>query len=135
MTRYLLPATHHPRLTAGTTTLQWSVAERSIKLDTRQTILGNFAACPLCGCFLTSLLALLDDESLDRAIERGQGSWLEFPWQPPMAEMLTAYYDWRLEPDTEGYSRSCPSCLRRVIYQRADQIASLQIERRPGSRV
>lgn len=103
-------------------------------MDARLTVLRYFSACPLCGHFLASLLALLGDESLDSALEKEKGPWLDFEWHPAIGGMLTSYYDWHLGPDTEEHSGRCPSCLRRITYRRTD-VASLQIERRPGSRV
>jgi hypothetical protein len=111
-------------------------------LDTRQTILKSFSACPLCGHFLASLLAILGDESLESALRENTGPWLKFQWRPSMAAMLTTYYDWYFEPGTQEHSGRCPSCLRRITYlsdtsarEESEKTATLQIERRPGSRV
>lgn len=111
-------------------------------MDTRQTTLRNFAACPLCGNFLASLLAALGDESLDQAIAESNGTWLEFPWQPSLTAMLTTYYDWHFEAGAEGYSSRCPDCFRRITYlsgatekQGEEPVAVLQLERRPGFRI
>ncbi len=110
----------------------WS--ERKGGLDTRQRILENFAACSSCGHFLASLLALLGNESLDAALTAETGMWIEFEWRRPMAEMLAAYYRWRFHADAERSTGCCPNCLRRVVYERVGEEASLQIERRPGYR-
>lgn len=111
------------------------MGETRAELDTRETIVSYFSACPLCGCFLASLLALLGNKSLDNALEKGAGPWLEFPWQTPMAETLATHYDWRLELDTEMRSGRCPTCLRRIVYHSMETGKILQVERRPGSRI
>ena len=110
-------------------------------MNTRESILRSFSTCPLCGHFLASLLSLLGDESLDNAIQQGAGIWLRFPWQPPIADMLSAYFDWRFELGAGQQSGRCPSCLRRMVClsdaaakEENDQITVLQIERRPGAR-
>jgi hypothetical protein len=87
---------------------------------------------------LASLLALLGDESLDNALETESGAWLTFQWQPPIADMLTRYYDWHFELGIKSHRGRCSSCLRRIAYlpdEQSDQeTAILQLERRPGSR-
>jgi hypothetical protein len=108
----------------------------------REKIVKGFSACPRCGHFLSSLLAILGDGSLDEALKGETGPWLEFPWHPSVGELLTTYYDWRVEFGTEGYSGRCPSCLRRIGYSPGaaaevgdEAIDRLQLERRPGSRI
>lgn len=104
-------------------------------------MLKSFSACPLCGHFMASLLALLGDDSLEEAIQHGAGIWLRFEWQPPVAGMLTTYFGWRFEPGLVGASGRCPSCLRRIVCRpdpdqegNGDEISILQLERRPGAR-
>lgn len=111
-------------------------------MDTRQTILKNFSACPLCGHFLASVLAVLGDESLESTIRENAGPWLKFQWRPSMAAMLNMYYDWGFEPGAQEHSGRCPSCLRRITYlsdtsagEESEETATLQVERRPGSRI
>jgi hypothetical protein len=110
-------------------------------LNTRESVLKYFSTCPLCGHFLASLLALLGDDSLDNAIQQSAGIWLRFQWQPPIADMLPTYFDWRFEPGSGGQSGRCPACLRRIVCLpeaaekgEGDQITVLQLERRPGAR-
>ncbi len=103
-------------------------------MDTRKKILENFAACSSCGHLLASLLALLGNPGLNAALAADTGKWIEFEWRRPMAEMLTAYYRWRFQADVARSTSCCPDCLRRVVYERVGEVATLQIERRPGYR-
>lgn len=103
-------------------------------MDSRENALQNFSSCPLCGYFLSTLLAVLGDKSLDKALQDSKGGWLEFEWQSSLGEALTRYYDWRFETGVERHAGRCPSCKRRLEYRLETEGAILRIERRPGYR-
>lgn len=109
-------------------------------MSEHQEVLRDFSTCPLCGSFLASLLALLGEKSLEKALENDPGNWLQFPWHPAMAEMLASYFDWDFIPGMEENRGRCSSCLRRIsyLYDTSGDVEPaeiLQLERRPGSRV
>ena len=90
---------------------------------------------------MASLMAILGEASLKRAIEEKPGAWIEIPWRASFEAMLTTYYDWRIEPNAEAFSSRCPACYRRIAYlskfeetQEEVSAAILQLERRPGLR-
>ena len=100
----------------------------------RAAVVRNFSACPLCGHFLASLLALLGDKSLDQPDDGESELWLKFEWRSPIIEMLAKYYDWQLMPDTDLHANRCPLCRRRMVYEETEQGIWLYVERQPGSR-
>ena len=100
----------------------------------REALVRNFSACPLCGHFLASLLALLGDKSLDQPGRDESGLWLRFEWRSPMIEMLAKYYDWYLISDTELHANHCSVCRRRMVFENKEQESWLYVERQPGSR-
>jgi len=103
-------------------------------LADRAAVVRNFRACPLCGHFLASLLALLGDEILDPPGDGEADLWLRFEWRSSMAEMLAQYFDWHLMPDTELHANRCPLCRRRMVYEATEGGCWLSVERQPGSR-
>lgn len=103
-------------------------------MSNRKEILRFFAACPLCGHFVSSLIALVGEGAFDDAVEE-EGPWLGFSWQPEIRDLYRQYFDWYLNADTESFSSSCPACTRRFIYQDADGVRQIRVERRPGSRI
>jgi hypothetical protein len=103
-------------------------------LTSQEAMVHNFSACPLCGYFLASLMALLGDESLSEAGDGDNDPWLKFEWQSPMTEMLAKYYDWQLMPNTELHTNRCPLCRRRMVYEETEEGIWLYVERQPGSR-
>ncbi len=98
----------------------------------RKTTIRSFSTCALCGHFLATLVALAGDRSLDEAIRNCQGCWLEWEWQPAMAEALAEYYDLCLEAGVEQFSGLCPVCRRQIVYRSSPEGACLQLETLPG---
>jgi uncharacterized protein with PIN domain len=110
-------------------------------LSDHKAILRYFSACPLCGHFLASLLAVVGEDKLKQAVEEQGGIWIELPWHASFEAMFTTYYDWHIEPNAQAFSSRCPACSRRIAYlvKRSETEgempkAVLQLERRPGLR-
>lgn len=100
----------------------------------KETILLNFSVCSRCGHFLATLLSL-EGKRPDKAFEGASDPWLEFNWQPAIAEALVTYFDLHYAPEAERYTGQCPTCQRKLVYEQTPEGACLRIEIRPGSQI
>lgn len=81
-----------------------------------QQTLENFYACDRCSFFVAGYRVLHGLESVDRAAEESDGSWLMLVWDRPTRLLLEKSYGSQLDIELFYFDGQCPRCQRRFVY-------------------
>lgn len=82
-----------------------------------QQTLENFYACDRCSFFIAGYRVLHGLESVDRAAEESDGSWLVLTWDRPTWLLLEKSYGNQLDVELSYFDGQCPRCQRRFVYE------------------
>ncbi|MEN8097683.1 MAG: hypothetical protein ABFQ89_01280 [Chloroflexota bacterium] len=99
---------------------------------TNQTSLTNyFSPCPLCGHFLAVLTSTIDAPDFIAAVADVDTNWLAVDWDHTVRDVLLSLYGWNMGEEVLEHSSRCPICMRRFLFTRSEEGATLEIECKP----
>jgi len=102
--------------------------------QTLEKKMAGFVACGRCSFSLAGYRVIHGPDSVDEALSKSGGKWLNLQWDTETQELLHKSYGWRLDISWYHIEACCPECRRRFVYNEAEAGEETQPDTpRPGT--